>query len=42
MRGESLHKLISAMKNNCEDKSIHFKASMNVACVLVSKVSNAI
>ena len=41
MKGESLHKLISAMKNNCEDKSIHYKASMNVASELVSKVSNA-
>ena len=41
MKGESLHKLISAMKNNCEDKSIQYKASMNVASELVSKVSNA-
>ena len=38
MKGESLHKLISAMKNNCENKSIQYKASMNVASELVSKV----
>ena len=41
MNGGSLHKLISAMKNNCENKSIQYKASMNVASELVSKVSNA-
>ena len=41
MNGGSLHKLISAMKNNSEDKSIQYKASMNVASELVSKVSNA-
>ena len=41
MNGGSLHKLINAMKNNCENKSIKYKASMNVASELVSKVSNA-
>ena len=41
MNSGSLHKLINAMKNNCENKSIKYKASMNVASELVSKVSNA-
>ena len=41
MNGGSLHKLINAMKNNCENKSIKYKASVNVASELVSKVSNA-
>ena len=41
MNSGSLHKLISAMKNSSEDKSIKYKASMNVASELVSKVSNA-
>lgn len=41
MNSGSLHKLINAMKNNCENKSIKYKASINVASELVSKVSNA-